>query len=617
MSSVQRIYLRAPPGSPPATLDAAARTVSARAVTLGAPIDMGARTAPDGSAGPWALQLDPAGLIADRFTGAPVLTQHGSTEVLDQVGVVLSHRIEADGLVVVVQFGERDLAAQIFTDVSAGVLRAVSIGLNLLTYELAADMPPAEGSPGTNSPDLGDPRLFIATSWQPIELTIVSIGADPSALFLAYAPPAGVAPDREFLAALHARAVAADINPEEILTMTEVPMPSRQELNNRLQTAVAAQFPPIFAGMSNGQADPRVSKIDRMADALASRAMGAKPSASARDFMGLSVVEMARICLQDSGAKFSRFDFNNPARVIELSHSTSDFPLLTQSVAQRLLIMGYERAPAAIKSVAALRSDIRDFRDVTAIRFGGVGRLTLTPEAGSVVGATVVEAGESYHVRTYARRFVISREAMTNDDLSAFTEASIFGGAAAETEAAELVAMLAANSGAGPTMRDTLPLFRTAANNLAFSGAGGGSVAALDVTNVASAVALMRRHTDPAGNLVAAQPDILLVGASRELAARQLLSAVTAGTLANVNPYTAAFTLVVEPRITGTEWYLFSDPDRVRVLELGTLAGTNGAPKVEVFTEAATLGLTFRVVHDFGIGVVGRAGCWKNPGFSA
>jgi hypothetical protein len=34
----------------------------------------------------------------------------------------------------------------------------------------------------------------------------------------------------------------------------------------------------------------------------------------------------------------------------------------------------------------------------------------------------------------------------------------------------------------------------------------------------------------------------------------------------------------------------------------------------ETFTEATKLGVTIRVVHDFGLGAIGRAGAWRNPG---
>ncbi len=388
--------------------------------------------------------------------------------------------------------------------------------------------------------------------------------------------------------------------------------PTVADVRNAAVSAVAtagdAVLAPLYAAIRQPGPAPQVQQLDAMSEALALRFIGGEPSAPARDFMGLSFAEAARICLERSGRRLNRLESRNLPHVIALAHTTSDFPQLLGGAVNRVLQVGYQRAPAAIKAIAAPRPGVRDFRDITSIRFAGVSRLALVNEMGDVEHGTAAEAGETYRVRTWGRNFRLSREAMVNDDLSAFSAASLFGAAAAETEAAELVTLLALNAGAGPNLRDGAALFRTASNNLAAAGT------VLDVTNVAAGIVKLRAHTDAAGNLVAAEPALLVVGPEQELPARQLIAAVTAGSLANVNPYTGAFELVVEPRITGKVWYVFAAPSRVAVVEMATLEGTGGSPVVEQFTTPDNLGITFRIVHDFGLGAVGRAGVWKNPG---
>jgi len=183
------------------------------------------------------------------------------------------------------------------------------------------------------------------------------------------------------------------------------------------------------------------------------------------------------------------------------------------------------------------------------------------------------------------------------------------GMAAATTEAEQFLTLLTANTNTGPTMADGQVLFRTQRNNLASSGG------AIDVTNVSTGRAAMRGlQTDINGVLVSSAPRYLLVGPAQETAAQQLVANLTPAQTSTVNPFSGQLEVVVEPRLTGNAWYLFADPVQTPAFEMATLAASGGTPQTEVFTEAKTLGVTIRIVHDFGMGAVNVIGAWRNPG---
>jgi len=223
---------------------------------------------------------------------------------------------------------------------------------------------------------------------------------------------------------------------------------------------------------------------------------------------------------------------------------------------------------------------------------------------------TMTEKSEAYSVRTFARIFRLSRAALINDDLGAFASAiRLMADAAAETEGNEIANMLLQGGGDGPTLIDGTRLFATARGNKA----GAGS--AITVENLGLAAAAMRKQLGLDGlNPINATPRYLVVGADREMVAKQVVSAIMVpSTTSNVNPFAGQLEVVVDARLTGNSWRLLADHLRFPVLELAHLEERT-APVVEQFEEAAFLGVSFRAIYDFGPGVVDWRGSYLNPG---
>jgi hypothetical protein len=289
-------------------------------------------------------------------------------------------------------------------------------------------------------------------------------------------------------------------------------------------------------------------------------------------------------------------------------HTTGDFATLLTSTGNRVLLAAFEAAPNPLRGLAR-RTTITDFRTKTTVKLSEWPKLAQVNEHGEVTHGTRGEAKESYALKTFGRIFSLSRNALINDDLGAFADfGRAAGRAAAETEADVLTALLTANSGAGVTLDDGQPLFHSTHGNLA----GSGTV--IDVAALAAARLAMRSQKGLDGQTpVNAVPTFLLVSPAKETQAEQLLATLAPAQTSNVNPFSGKLTLLVEPRLSGNGWYVFTDPAALPVLEYAYLSSAQG-PQMASREGWDVLGVEFRVVLDFGAGVVDHRGAYRNAG---
>jgi phage major head subunit gpT-like protein len=203
----------------------------------------------------------------------------------------------------------------------------------------------------------------------------------------------------------------------------------------------------------------------------------------------------------------------------------------------------------------------------------------------------------------------ISRQSLINDDLGAFGDMSaMMGRAAAETEARLLVDLLTANAGLGLTMDDGNPLFDTAAHgNEAASGT------TIDAAALADGVLAMRVQKGLSGEPINLTPAFLLVSPVKEFVARQALASYYPATAADTNPLAGSVQILVEPRLTGNRWYLFASPAVLPVLEYSYLSSAPG-PQMQSREGFDVLGIEFRVILDYGAGVLDWRGAYTNEG---
>jgi hypothetical protein len=356
--------------------------------------------------------------------------------------------------------------------------------------------------------------------------------------------------------------------------------------------------------------DEREGLIGRMSEGLASRYTGRAPSDGAREYVGARVADLAREICRMNGLRATGYGAENSVR---LAMGTSDFPELLQGTGRRILLAAYEAAQPAIKQVAR-RSTAQDFRTKALLRLGEAPQLELVPEGGEIKQGNRVESKESYRIYEYAKIYALSRQAICNDDLGAWSDyISGYGVASATLEGQKLAELLLTNTGLGPVLGDGVPLFDASAHkNYLATGT------TITIEDLGIARTAMRVQTGLDGRtIINVAPKYLVTSAAKETLAEQYLAQLAAATAADANPFTNKLTLVVVPEFDAagapTNWLLFGDPGIAPVLEYSWLEGNEG-PQVEIRAGWETLGVEYRCVMSWGCGVVGFRGVYKNVG---
>ncbi|MCC6482061.1 MAG: HK97 family phage prohead protease [Sphingomonadaceae bacterium] len=558
------------------------------------------------------LATGPENVRLERLNGGgPVLANQDRSDLGSVVGSIVpgTARMQNGSGIARVRFASTADVADIVAKVRDGHIRSVSAGYIIHAYQVQE----GEGR-----------RAITVIDWEPIEISLVPVAADQGSFIRSEesvmsqtnrnnastdqsdtntAQPVTV---RSIMTAV--RNAGLDIAAaDELINAHERSALTRDTLMGEIGRRFAARDAQV---PTNGRVAPMQSPLTdhlrAMEDAIYCRMSGTAPTERAREFMGASMPHLARGLLEMRGENVR---WQSDAQVIERAlHTTSDFPQLLTAAGNRYLLDTFETAASAIKQVARERT-ANDFRDITNLKLSGGPALDKVNEHGEVKSGTFTDGGEVYRLATFAKIFGISRQALINDDLGAFSDPlRLMGRAAAETEATELTALLTANSGNGVTLADGNPLYHTSHGNKAASGA------AIALASLATGRKAMRDQKDLDGKTpINSVPKFLLVGTDQETLAEQYIATLTPASADQANPFATKLTPLVDPRLPSLAWRLFADPALMPVIEYAYLTASRG-PQLESRAGWNVLGTEFRVVLDFGCGVVDHRGTYLNPG---
>ena len=331
-------------------------------------------------------------------------------------------------------------------------------------------------------------------------------------------------------------------------------------------------------------------------------------TAAARDWRGLSLIEMARDILASEGVRVRGLSRDELAT--RALHSTSDFPLILSNVTNKTLRAAYDTAPRTFAPIAR-RTTVADFRDVHRLQLGEAPQLEKVNESGEFKRGTLGEAQEKYRIETFGKVIGITRQVLINDDLDAFTRVpALFGTAAATLESDVVWGVITANA----AMADGKALFHAGHNNLAAAGVK------LDVAGLAKARTAMSLQKGLDGKTVLnIRPAFLVVPTSLELEAEQLLAQnIVPAKSADVVPGSLrSLTVISEPRLDpgagAVPWYLLASPAAIDTIEYAYLEGQEGVA-METRMGFDVDGMEIRARLDFGAKVIDWRGLYKNPG---
>lgn len=342
--------------------------------------------------------------------------------------------------------------------------------------------------------------------------------------------------------------------------------------------------------------------------ALLVRSGAEKPQAG-NEFRGMTLLDIARASLEKAGVNPRGMDKRDLVGAA-FTHTTSDFPILLETAMHKTLMNAYATAPDTWSRFCR-RGEVSDFRAHGRYRVGSFGNLDSLTEANEFKNKNLSDGEkESITAGTKGNVITITRQAIINDDLDAFNGlAMMLGRAARRTIEQDVYALLAAN----PTMSDGVALFHATHGNLASSGA------AVTSATIEAARVAMAQQKDVGGNdFLDIRPGIFVGGMASGAQARLVNNSQydpdSNNKLMRPNIVAGLFSDVVDsPRITGTDYYLFADPNDAPVIEVGFLDGID-----EPFLEASEMfnvdGGQFKVRLDYGVAAIDWRGAYKNPG---
>lgn len=558
----------------------------------------------------------------------PLLNAHNRFDIGAVLGVVESARIERNQLLGRIRFADTAAGREAEGMVARGELAGISIGYAVRSWQLVEVM--EDGSEVWRAanwellevslaPVPADPTSFIRSEETDVTRTLSSTPTNPAAAPLApaegeraLAPPAPPARD-----AVSARAIMTAVRNAGLDVAAADELIATHEAAPFTRDGLTAEIGRRYAARDSGAVTrnavspyPQHGGAEqlrtRMEGALFARLAGRAPDDASREFMGASMTSMARGLLEARGENVR---WLSDGQVMERAmNTTSDFPTLLMGTGNRYLLDVFQAASSEIKAVARQRT-ARDFRDITIAKLSQGGLLDKVGEGGEIHFGSFTEGKETYRLSSFAKIFALSRQAIINDDLGAFSDPlRLMARAAAETEAQELAALLEANGGLGANMGDGKSLYHADHGNKAVAGG------AIDLASLSAGRQAMRDQKDADGvTPMNAVPKYLLVGTANETLAEQQVAQLAATQSDRVNPFTGKLIPKVDPRLSGNAWRLFADPAVCPVIEYAYLESAPG-PQLVSREGWNVLGMEFRVINDFGCAAIDWRGTYYNAG---
>jgi len=550
------------------------------------------------------LTVTPQSIDAARLDSMALLDSHDSYSGLDsRLGSVVpgSLRFEGKTAIVTAKISRNPKGEALFRDLEDGHVMGVSVGYKI-TSQTKTEAP------------AGGAATIRATRWQPMEISVVSVPADPGASTRSHEPDADTttpAIERQTMTRKELNAEIRSIQKAAGLpdTWAQTHIDADEIDLNAVRADALAQLStrstatPSNIQVGTDHTDP-VAIRSAMADALAHRiAPGAvKLEGRAVEYRSHRLLDMAGDLAVARGERVNLRDTEGLLQRAVGAHSTSDFPELVSAAANKALLAQYAIAAPTYRKWAA-RKPFADFKEHNFLRVGDVPAFKEIKEGGEVNYGTLSSSAEKVSAKEYGTGIALGRRLLINDDLSALSDfSSGIAIRAANDENALAYGILKSN----PTMADGYALFSTDHKNLP-------TAAAFGATTIAAMVKALRGQTSLDGMKLNLQPGMLVVGSDLEVAARTLLTAIQATKTSDVNPWANFAELVVDSELGATEHYLFTSPAAAPTVVYGYVGGAEG-PQIRSERDFDTLALKIAANLDFAVGAIDFRGAVKNAG---
>lgn len=328
---------------------------------------------------------------------------------------------------------------------------------------------------------------------------------------------------------------------------------------------------------------------------------------TSNEFRGYSLTELARACLTRHNISTKGQD-KMQVVASAFTHSSSDFTNLLADVAHKAMLKGWDEAEETFQKWTS-RGTLSDFKAAKRVDLNTFPALAKVEQGAEYKYVTVGDRGETIQLATYGSLFSITRHAIINDDLDAFTRVpNKMGRAAIRTVGNLVYAVLTGN----PNMADGTALFHANHANLL-------TAAAISTASVDLAAAAMAKQTDATGTLLNVNMAYLVVPRALKGLALTVATSeqeITAAKTATVpNWMRNTFEVIADPRLDATSasnWFAAANPAINDTIEVAYLDG-NDTPQLEQQGGWTVDGVEYKVRIDAGVKALDWRGLQKNP----
>jgi hypothetical protein len=588
-------------------------------------------------------------------SGAPMLNAHGSWSLRDVIGVVEKADVDGKQGTASMRFSKREDVEPIFKDVKDKILRNVSVGYKVHKYE---DITEGEGKP----------KRLRAIDWEPMEISIVPIGADANAKIrsedqetfpvtiiqrslsvgdeLEKDPPKTdikiseeerkaieQAAEKRAIERYKKEEQARQTRHAEIVELVRVAQLDESVADNLIKEdasvdharkvildtwkAKGEDIPkqrnhiPLNLSVISDETEKRIAGVE---EAILNRIdrNSFKLTEQGQQYRTLSLLEISKRILEWNHINHTTMGINDIAiRAL----STSDFPLLLENIATKRLRQAYKATPQTFEPYVR-RETAPDFKERSVIQMGEAPPFKKTAEGGEIKYGSMEEAAEKYFLATYTTGLKFTRRTIINDDLGGINRTpQAFGQQAMQLESDLFWEIITTN----PVMADGKNLFHADHNNLA---SPGGTVSK---TTLDEAFERIGTHKGLDGKTNLNIPPRALVGpnalrgtiltyVNQNLLPRE--SRLKPTEPSKINIY-HDMDSTIESRLhthSKKAWYVFSKvEDFGDMIEILTLADENG-PSIVTEQLGGIKGIEVTAYYDLAAKAIDYRGFYKNEG---
>ena len=508
------------------------------------------------------MLVSPETMDLTRFKSgnAPILNNHKSNSLEDQIGVIVDTKIENKQAIATLKFSNRESVNEIWEDVKNGILKGISVGYSIDEYtEEEGDEYP----------------ILIGKKWTPHEVSLVCVPADENCyvrkknieieekMDSKNTPKTEETKTSNTLGIKKEKAQEIDVSPpgsalserarildiSRLCKVHNINQKLKNEFINKgtnmsdvkdiiLEKQLKTEDKNLITQVKNKNENVR----EKLTDAISYR-IGGKLTESAKQYKDYSLIQIARTLTGDNTSSDNQ--------VVTQSMMTSDLPKLLENALNKTLLSSYEsmQQKQNFWSMCSV-SETKDFKEFSKYRLSEMPGLELQAEGENITFGSLSESKISGSIATFAKGISFSRKMMINDDLGALQNITQ---AWAQSVIRLENKLFWDHFNNNTTLSTGHKLFSSGNNNVSTTSE------ALSVEAISKARVQMMRQKSIAGsfelNIV---PDLLIVSPELELEALKLVSRdMLANETGEINPYKGSFQVIVSPYLKDKNtWYL-------------------------------------------------------------